>query len=214
MFGCNVKLTSRLQQGLVVALLVILALCAGFGAASLQSSRSSVVASERSKTSEAPTVFTPAHASVSDALTDFFGVRSKPVQPIAFSHKVHLAEKIPCDMCHTAVAEGPQAGLPDMRICMSCHEMIAADLPEVQKVAAYAHRGEDIPWPRVYGFSQSAHLKFNHAPHVRASVDCAKCHGDLTQQTVAVRAIHHTMGFCLDCHRAGSAPTECLTCHY
>ncbi len=207
------KLTSRQQQGLLITLLVIFALSAGFGAAVLQSNRSKVVASEGSKSSEPPAIFTPAHQSLSDAIRDFFGVRPSPVQPIAFSHKAHLAEKIPCDMCHTGVAEGPQAGLPDIRICMSCHQMIAANLPGVQKVAAYARRGEDIPWQRVYGFSQSAHLKFNHAPHVRAGVGCARCHGDLTRQTVAVRAVPHTMGFCLDCHRAKNAPTECLTCH-
>lgn len=209
MLGCNVKLTSRQQQGLVVILLVICALSAGLVTALFPSS-SSAVASEDPSTP----VFTPAHRSLAEAIKDFFGVRPKAVQPIAFSHKVHLAKKIPCDMCHTAVAKGPQAALPDVRICMSCHDMIAADLSEVQKVAGYARRGEDIPWQRVYGFSPSAHLKFNHMPHVRAGIECAQCHGDMTQQTVAVRAIHHSMGFCLDCHRARNAPTECLTCHY
>jgi formylmethanofuran dehydrogenase subunit E len=209
-----VNLTLRQQHGLVVALLAIFAVSAGLAATLFQPDSASVIASQSSKASDVEPVFTPAHRSLPDALEDFFGVRRNPVQSIAFSHKAHLTEKIPCDMCHTAVAEGPQAGLPDVRICMSCHEMIATDLPEVQRVADYAHRGEDIPWQRVYGFSQSAHLKFNHAPHIRADIDCAKCHGDMTQQTVAVRAVHHTMGFCVDCHRAKSAPTECLTCHY
>jgi cytochrome c7-like protein len=199
---------------LVITLLVVFVVSARFGAAVLESTSSSLVASEHSRVSELSPVFTPAHEGITDAIKDFFGLAPNPVQPIAFSHKAHLAEKVPCNMCHTGFAEGPQAGLPDVRICMSCHALIATDLPEVQKVAAYFHRGEDIPWQRVYGFSRSAHVKFNHAPHIRADVDCANCHGDLARQTVAVRAIHHTMGFCLDCHRAKNAPTECLTCHY
>ena len=39
-------------------------------------------------------------------------------------------------------------------------------------------RAIEIPWQRVYGFTREAHVRFNHAPHIRASVDCSTCHGD------------------------------------
>lgn len=209
-----VKETKGQRRGLFATLLVLLALAAGVVRILAHPGATRELAPQSYKASGTPSVFTPAHQSIALAVKDFFGIRPKPVQPIAFSHKVHLAEKIPCQMCHIGFAEGPQAGLPDIKICMSCHGMIVAERPEVQKVAAYARRGEDIPWQRVYGFSRSAHLLFNHAPHIRADVGCARCHGDLAQQAAAVRAVKHTMGFCLDCHREKNAPTDCLTCHY
>lgn len=208
------KLTSTQHRGLAITFLVTLALAAGLVSSAMHPGATEALAAQSSRTSGFPPVFTPAHQNPVEAIKDFFGVRPDPIQPIAFSHQVHLSEKVPCNMCHTSYAVGPQAGLPDIRICMSCHGMIASDRPEVKKVTAYAQRGEDIPWQRVYAFSQTAHLKFNHSPHIRAGVDCSKCHGELARQTVAQRAVKHTMGFCVDCHRANNAPTDCLTCHF
>ena len=94
--------------------------------------------------------------------------------------------------------EGPDARIPSVNFCMTCHQVIATDKPEIKKLAAYRARGEDIPWQRVYGFEPSAHVKFNHAPHIRAGVDCATCHGDMTKATVAERKVNHTMGFCIE----------------
>lgn len=159
-------------------------------------------------------VFTPAHRTTWEAVRDFFGWRTKPVQPIAFTHKTHLAQGLQCVGCHSGVDEGPDAQIPGAKVCMVCHDEIAADKPEIQKVKAYVERGEDIRWQRVYAYSAAAHVKFNHAPHIRAGVACATCHGDMTKQTTAVRAIDLTMGYCVDCHRAKQASTDCLTCHY
>jgi hypothetical protein len=75
-------------------------------------------------------------------------------------------------------------------------------------------RGEEIPWARVYDYSPSAHLRFNHAPHIRAGVTCANCHGDVAQQTVAERVVDLTMGYCIDCHQERQASVDCLTCHF
>ncbi|MBZ5513680.1 MAG: cytochrome c family protein [Acidobacteriia bacterium] len=159
-------------------------------------------------------VFTPAHRSVLDAVRDFFNRRPVPVQPLAFTHKVHLANGMHCTDCHTAVEAAPVAGIPGVELCMTCHQMIAADKPEIKKLAAYQKRGEDIPWQRVYAFSPTVHVKFNHAPHIRAGVECKTCHGDMTQQTVAVRAVDLNMGYCVNCHRQKQASTDCITCHY
>lgn len=159
-------------------------------------------------------VFTPAHRSVLDSIKDFFNWRSQPVQPIAYTHKVHLANGMQCTDCHTAVETGPVAGIPGVKLCMMCHQVIATDRPEIKKVAGYLARGEEIPWQRVYAYSPSAHVKFNHAPHIRAHVACASCHGDMTQQTVAVRAVNLTMGYCLNCHKQKKASIDCTTCHF
>jgi hypothetical protein len=97
---------------------------------------------------------------------------------------------------------------------MVCHAAIATEHPEIQKLAAYQERGEDVPWQRVYDYSPSAHVRFQHAPHIRAGVDCARCHGDMTQQTVAVRAVNLTMGTCVTCHQQEKASVDCTTCHF
>ena len=55
---------------------------------------------------------------------------------------------------------------------------------------------------------------FNHAPHIRANVDCATCHGNMAEQTVAERNVDHTMGFCVNCHNERKASNDCLTCHF
>ena len=98
---------------------------------------------------------------------------------------------------------------------MICHAAIATDRPLIQKITHdYSDKGIDIPWQRVYGFPSTAHVRFNHAPHLRAQVACATCHGPIAQQTVAQRNVNHTMGFCIDCHREKQASNDCLTCHY
>jgi formamidopyrimidine-DNA glycosylase len=159
-------------------------------------------------------VFTPSHRTVGDSVRDFLQWRRGPVQPIAFAHKVHLANGLECDNCHTGVAVGPQAVTPGVKFCMSCHMVIAADRPEIKKIAAFQARGEEIPWERVYDYSPSAHVRFNHAPHIRAEVPCGTCHGDMTKQTVAQRAVDLNMGYCINCHVQRKASIECSTCHF
>src|ERR1700739_4551706 len=159
--------------------------------------------------------FSPAHSSVRAAISEFLNRHpAQPAQPIAFPHKVHLARGLQCQVCHTGVSQGPDAAIPSVKFCMSCHLVIAKDRPEIKKMAAYQARGEDISWVRVYNYSASAHVKFNHAPHIRASVACSTCHGDLLQQTTAVRAVDLNMGFCLKCHTQRNVTIDCTTCHY
>jgi hypothetical protein len=160
-------------------------------------------------------VFTPAHSSVLDALRDFLDHHPEhPAQPIAFTHKVHLANNLKCVDCHVGVDTGPDAVIPSVKFCMMCHQVIAVERPEIKKLAAYQSRGEDIPWARVYNYSASAHVKFNHAPHIRADVACSSCHGDMTQQTTAERKINLNMGYCLTCHQERKVSIDCQTCHY
>lgn len=166
-----------------------------------------------SPATESP-IFSPAHSNVLDAVREFFSLHDTPVQPIAYTHKAHLANGMVCTDCHTSVETGPMASIPGVEFCMVCHQMMAAEKPEIKKLAAYQERGEDVPWQRVYDYPPSAHVKFHHAAHIRAGVDCAHCHGDMTQQTVAVRVVDMTMGFCVDCHREKQASIDCITCHF
>ncbi len=162
-------------------------------------------------------VFTTAHSSFGDAAKHFFAVTPKPQQPMEFPHKIHSFDEIgiECQECHTGVKTGPRAGIPSINICMTCHEELGDPKdPRIQMLRDHAKRGEDMPWQRVYGFVEEAHVRFNHSPHIRAGVDCATCHGNLSQMTVAERAVDHSMGFCINCHKQKGASIDCLVCHY
>jgi hypothetical protein len=160
-------------------------------------------------------VFTSAHPTIASAFQDFLDAHPEhPVQPIAFTHAVHLANGMQCTMCHVGVDQGPEAQIPNVTFCMTCHQAIDTDKPEIKKIAAYQSRGEDIPWVRVYDYSASAHVRFNHAPHIRAGVDCAICHGDMTRQTTAERKVNLNMGTCIECHKQKRVSVDCETCHF
>ncbi|HXK03185.1 MAG TPA: cytochrome c3 family protein [Verrucomicrobiae bacterium] len=135
-------------------------------------------------------------------------------QPVAYSHRQHIALGLRCLDCHSSADTGAAATIPSVHKCMLCHAKIAASRPEIQKLAAYAAGKHEVPWQRVYGFDPAALVKFQHAPHFRANVDCSRCHGDMTQATTAQRLVKHTMGTCLSCHRENRATEDCAACHY
>jgi hypothetical protein len=163
--------------------------------------------------SDAP-VFTPAHETTGAAVRDFFGIRPEARQPIDFSHRLHLEKELLCTDCHDAVEQSARAGLPSINTCMICHSQIATDRPLIKSITDMQARGLDLAWQRVYGYAAEAHVRFEHAPHVRAKVECSTCHGNLAQQTVAERSVNMDMAFCVNCHKEKQAPIDCLTCHY
>ena len=58
-------------------------------------------------------VFTTAHPSATSAVKDFLDFHPEhPVQPIAYTHKVHLANGLQCENCHVGVDQGPDARIP------------------------------------------------------------------------------------------------------
>ena len=164
---------------------------------------------------ESTSVFTPARRTAGAAVKDFFGVRPKAVQPIAFPHDVHIAKGLACtEYCHESVTKGPIAGLPSVKTCLICHAAIATDRPIIQTITELESKGVDIAWQRVYGYAAEAHVRFNHAPHIRAGVECSTCHGNVGRQTVAERVVDLSMGFCVNCHKSKNASNDCLTCHF
>jgi hypothetical protein len=160
-------------------------------------------------------VFTPARSGPVSAARDFLGLLPPAVQPLEFPHDVHVAQGLTCtDYCHESAAKSSVAGLPGIKTCMICHAAIATDRPRIQQLAALEAKGLDLAWQRVYGYTKEAHVRFDHAPHLRAKVDCSTCHGAIAQQTVAQRNVDLTMGFCVNCHAERKASNDCLTCHY
>ena len=46
----------------------------------------------------------------------------EPVQPIAYSHKLHAGDlQIQCIYCHSGADKSRHAGIPAMSVCMNCH---------------------------------------------------------------------------------------------
>ena len=49
----------------------------------------------------------------------------QPIQPIAFSHKIHAGDnKIDCKYCHSGVRTSKFASIPSVNVCMNCHKYI------------------------------------------------------------------------------------------
>jgi hypothetical protein len=111
-------------------------------------------------------------------------------QPLEFSHRQHVLQKIPCSTCHKTVET-----LPEVSACVSCH-------PKLQIVSGTA-------WQKVYRITPD--IIFSHQNHT--DFPCSSCHKAMTS---AYRWVHETrfsMAFCMDCHAQKGAKNECKTCH-
>lgn len=57
----------------------------------------------------------------------------EPVQPIAYSHRLHAGELgIACQHCHTGADKGRMAAVPSANICMNCHRYVTAPILDVK----------------------------------------------------------------------------------
>jgi hypothetical protein len=57
----------------------------------------------------------------------------EPVQPIAFSHRLHAGElQIACLYCHAGGEKSHHAGIPPANVCMNCHRFVSATLGAVR----------------------------------------------------------------------------------
>ncbi len=140
----------------------------------------------------------------------------KPEQPIKFSHKLHAGDnEIACQYCHSTVEKSRHAGIPTVNICMNCHKGIQSGPVYKDKEIAkiYAAAGFDaksgtydnskqnpLKWIKVHNLPD--HVYFNHSQHVVVGkVECATCHGDVKNMTVAEQKSPLTMKWCIECHR-------------
>jgi nitrate reductase gamma subunit len=180
----------------------------------------------------------------------------EPVQPIAFSHRLHAGEvQISCLYCHSDAEKSRHAGIPAASICMNCHRTVTTLIrdvraeselaklekrrphtivsPDVHKL--YAALGLDdnlqpvpgklpqpIRWVKVHNLPAFAH--FDHRPHVKAGVECQRCHGPVETMERVRQVEDLSMGWCVNCHREVNrtgvadkpvrASNDCSACHY
>ncbi len=145
-----------------------------------------------------------------------------PVQPIWFSHKVHVTQnKIDCEYCHVDVRESRHAGIPSLNVCLNCHNTVKkgkiSGTKEISKIYDYLgynpntqkfdKPGKPIQWIKVHNLPD--HVYFNHAQHVQVGkVDCEECHGPVEKMNRVVEYKELSMKFCLDCHRERNIITD------
>ena len=157
-----------------------------------------------------------------------------PAQPIPFSHKIHAGDnKIPCQYCHSDVEKSRHASIPSTAVCMNCHKVVKTDSPLIKQVAAAWNEHRAIEWVRIHELPDFVY--FPHKRHVGAGVSCQTCHGPIETMDRVYQYGALTMGWCMECHRGRStpsdvlgrmeakgwphgegnaAPQQCTTCHY
>lgn len=138
--------------------------------------------------------------------------RPEPItQPLPFSHKQHAALGLKCLECHAGARDKDHASLPPVRTCLFCHATVKADSPAIHKLAEAQKKGQAISWVRVYRLP--AFVFFSHGNHSGAGVDCAACHGPVSDREVLSAEVSTRMQQCVTCHVARKASTECVLCH-
>ena len=153
---------------------------------------------------------------------DPFGIDDGPDQPIAFPHTVHVQDLgLDCTFCHRNVTKAAAATIPATGLCMTCHQVVGDDNPEVEKLRDTFAAGRPIDWVRVHRLPD--HVRFVHEAHIRffsekdnvaPSAVCSTCHGDVASMVKVKQVRSLKMGDCVNCHRDWEAPTDCTTCHY
>ncbi len=143
---------------------------------------------------------------------EFFAAPVK--QPIEYNHKVHT-ELLKCEECHTGVLTTASAALPDIKICMGCHngEPISKS-PEEKKLLTYVNQKKEVNWVRYY--ENPVHVYFSHNRHVTVGkLACEKCHGEMGKTTRPPRhaLVKMSMSYCLSCHESNNVDTSCIICH-
>jgi hypothetical protein len=147
---------------------------------------------------------------------------SRPVsQPIAFNHRLHTYNNVPCLVCHATAASGQGAGLPEVTVCRRCHEDVLYESPEKAKIRLAVESGRGLRWAAVYALRP--YVYFSHRRHVTLGrVACRSCHGDVEEQVAPFQAASSPFGgrsgmkTCISCHDESHSPyagVDCVNCH-
>ncbi|MEO0270976.1 MAG: cytochrome c3 family protein [candidate division WOR-3 bacterium] len=137
---------------------------------------------------------------------------NSPIQPIKFSHKIHAYKlSLDCVFCHEKVEESTFTLPPPLSLCMTCHESVKKDSPEIIKLTTYYNKGEAVPWVKVHKFKDWVY--FSHKRHIKKGIDCTFCHGEIKAMDVVRKVRSMRMGFCVKCHEINGAERDCSVCH-
>jgi hypothetical protein len=132
----------------------------------------------------------------------------EPVQPIAYSHRLHAGElQISCQYCHSGVDKSRHAGIPAMNVCMNCHSGVTATLAAVRQEEEAAKR-------------ENRAAQTIESPELRKLYDALALDetlfpiSDKTPTPIAWKRVHKLPDFVYFDHRAHiAASVTCGTCH-
>ncbi len=149
------------------------------------------------------------------------GCAPAPGQPVAFNHRLHVYNDVPCTVCHASAATGQGAGLPSVKVCRRCHEDVLYESPEKAKIRLAVAGGQDLHWLPVYALKPFVY--FSHRRHVSLGhIECTACHGNVAARVrpfqPGARPFGGTQGMaaCIDCHQkshSAYAGVDCVNCH-
>ncbi|MEZ5300045.1 MAG: cytochrome c3 family protein [Verrucomicrobiales bacterium] len=125
----------------------------------------------------------------------------EPTQPVPFDHNLHAGQLgMDCRYCHSFVEKSPHSNIPTTQVCMNCHKLVQKENPKLEPVRQSYQTGEPIRWVKIH--HPPDYVYFDHSAHVNRGVSCASCHGKVNEMKVVRHDQPHSMGWCLDCHRA------------
>jgi hypothetical protein len=131
---------------------------------------------------------------------EYTDVGYRPVQPVPYSHELHVGELgLDCRYCHASVEVSHVANIPPTQVCMNCHKLVLKDSDKLEPLRESLRTGEPIRWLRVHKLPDYAY--FNHSVHVGAGVGCASCHGRVDEMEEVSQVKPLSMSWCLSCHR-------------
>jgi hypothetical protein len=132
----------------------------------------------------------------------------EPVQPIAFSHRLHAGElQVSCPYCHFDAESSRHAGIPPENVCMNCHRFVTAPLGAIRAEDEQAKKEGRKPQRIV-------------SPEIQKIYDALALDADLkrdpskTQTPIAWVKVHNLPDFAYFDHRAHvNAGVACQQCH-
>ncbi len=141
-------------------------------------------------------------------------IHSSVTQPIQFNHNKHKQAGLGCTDCHGTVLDQAAAGLPDLSLCITCHEAAVTESKEEEKIRTIAAGGGELAWNQVTRMPEDVY--FSHRRHAKlAKLDCSVCHGNVGESVRPPEqpAVPMMMDNCLDCHQKMRANVDCYACH-
>jgi len=136
-------------------------------------------------------------------------------QPVAYNHNLHVVENdMDCLDCHRYAERNARASIPNIEVCIDCHEEAVSESPAEAALLNYISENKLIPWRQVYEVPD--HAYFSHRRHVKLGrLECSTCHGDISKQTTPIVApvTEVVMEWCIECHKQRNVSTDCYACH-
>lgn len=129
-----------------------------------------------------------------------FQVGYAPVQPIPYSHRLHVGQMgMDCRYCHAQVERSAHAQIPPTQTCMGCHAVVKNDSQRLDALRESWEADTPVEWVKIHKLPD--HAFFNHSVHVAVGVGCNECHGRVDEMEVVRQDQPLSMAWCLDCHR-------------